>query len=436
MVFNIIHNNNNVIEYLYIAMFFKMFGNSVYNSIDGIKPSLETLKNTTEPDQIVNIVITDNISDAYVSFNLSKDTKYIFVSSYNSTGNNTDDIIDFPSDVNDVDDCKNLFKKIYMQCINYGFFNKNIIDFDVLNKMILMYIDCNMLSNYYVPVYLFKEEEKLKEYILVLKEKCEKYRNEIYKDNKDEITFASIYLHYIVNCMCTSFGFFPFYDWDLIIEFISVLSKIPTVSFQETSLLSALILDESKRSVNLMIDLYNKSMNKFAYFTMYHLAKVCKIQLRNITKAQDYLKLSISSNSAYYKSIYTLGLYSESKYNDENALKFYQDTVNVLSRSISKNCWQADEMACYIKACARIIKIGHRVRSKDIQDKYLSKIRDVAQIAKIKDNKFVSDLCRFLSYEDLKEDIYIRLVKNVNEHLKKFCDYNVYTKNKIIYTAK
>lgn len=431
---NIIHHHNDVIEYIFLSSFFKMFGVPVYNSIDGVRTSSDAFPDRPESDRIANIVVSDDISTAYADFNLSKETHYVFVSRYGSVGNGLTGVIAFPSEMYNTNDCRNFFQNIYLQCKEQGVLNEEDAVFAVLNEMVSMYIDCDIIHNYYLPTRVLMNSENAPIYIFALKEKCDKYRKRINMEGKDAITFASIYLHYIVNRICTTFDLFPVYEWDWLIGFIPVLSRLTTIQQQQSSLLAALILDESKRNINVMVKLYNKHINKYTYYAMYRLARVYEFQLKDRAKASDWLEESINANETYYRSIYKLGVYDEEQYNYEKALKYYRNTIGVLSKFIDEDCWQPNEMSYYIKTCARIMEIGRRIKSQAIYDEYASKIRQSAQMKKFRNNKFLSVLCQFLRIEELKEDIYKDLVSNVNQHLMKFCEADFCKQNEMTYT--
>ncbi|MGN0181250.1 MAG: hypothetical protein ACI4DP_02390 [Candidatus Ornithomonoglobus sp.] len=434
-IVNIIHQSSDVIEYVYISLFFKLFGFSIYNSIDAQQSNLLSLEGSISVQEIVNIVIADSVSEAKTKFGLSDKLKYIFVSRHGGSENVS--IIKFPDlCVGNERNCADFFRKLFSRFEDAGALKKDDVIFNILNEMIEMYIDCDMLDNFYLPFKLLRSDKNVIKWLRRLYACSEKYSDYIMQ-RKDNLAFASINLRFLVNRICTSMKFFPLYDWSIFLEYIDVLNHIATVSVQQIALLSALILDESKRNIGIITDFYKNSMNEYAYYPMYRLARVYEFQLNDVETAREWLELSTRSNGRYYRSIYKLGVYNDERYNYEEALMYYKQTVSVLAPVINEKTWQANEMAYHIKSCARIMKLNRFFNNNELLEEYGEKIQLVTRTIKEKNNAFISHLCKFIGDKDgqIEKMIYNDLAYNANNHMAEFCSVGFYKKEQIIDTV-
>lgn len=424
-VVNIIHEINDVLEYLYISLFFRLFGYPVYNAVDYQKPQLVSRKYSPNRRDIVNIIIADSVGEAREKFGIDVsapgNSEYIIVSRFRSETSD-ENVIKFPDSISDAKACSIFFESIFIKA------NQLL---DVLNAMVEMYVECNIINNYYLTFCALRGEKNIGERIASLRKYCDEYAKYIDSVYDDRLVFASVWLHYLVNRICISMELLPEYNWDIMMKYIHVINNLVNIPACSITLLSGLILDEAKRNVGLTVDFYKSRINEYSYYSMYRLARVYEFQLRDRQNARKWLERSVMSNSRYYKSLYKLAVYSEERYDSEGAYKFYNKVLRVLDPVICRNCWQPTELAYYIKTCGRLRSLNNYSNREAVYEKCGEKIQLL--ICKISrgENSFIHDLCLFMGNDDgLESLLYKNFKLNANNHLENFFDKDFFEEHK------
>lgn len=413
-IINIIHEEKNAFEYVYISLFFKLFGIQTYNSVNGTAP--KKMHKSVPNKKIVNIVILDKAIEKY-------NENYIYVSSC-GVKNISDVVINFPSSLyaDNGNECRAFFEQLLHKLMGIYDVEQNKELFGIFNEMIEMYIDCDMINNYYLPFSVLRYSDEIKERLDKLYKKSEKYSYYITVNKKNNLTFAAINLKYLVNRICTSMNFFPLYNWDILIKDIEHLNKITNVSAQQITLLAGLILDESRRNVRMMAKFYESNINEYSYYKMYRLGRVYETRFNDRKKASEWFQLSWFSNSNYYRSIYKLGVYNEERYNYEKAALFYNIVIQLLKPVINGECWQPIEMAYCIKSELRRMTVFSHIAHNNMINNYLLNTEKIIKTILEKKNKHLYKLCMFVGDKEgmLKKMLYDDIEINVKTHLKQY----------------
>lgn len=428
---NIIHRNTNLIEFLVLENFFRLFGIPVYNS-HGNQLNLELAKNDNEVskrDGVINIAVIGDQADADFirAINLEN---IILVSTFNKNLVESPPVIHFPSKMNDKEANKKFFEEIMEPiCVYYKQSlereqDECAIMSEEVEDMIDMFLDCNLIVNWHIPLRVKRYRGFIKDAILKLRELSIKYSRYCNEIEKPHLAYAAINLQYMANRLCMKAKYLPIIKWEDILLETFTLANHYVNKFRRAYFMLGKIYDDSEKNNMLAEKCYKIGMYDGDYYGHYRLARVYEFRFDDKKRAKEQIEFSLKRNPKYYRSIYKQGLYYDDNEDYNEAYECYSSVVSLITDSVSDDYWQPLEMEYYLKSCGRIMGLNRIFKSDDIVGFYERKARRI--LDSIGDNQFIKDLSYFISDNDKKqkewyEDIVEDVTQNAKEHFNGFC---------------
>ena len=301
-------------------------------------------------------------------------------------------------------------------------------DENEFSRMADMYIEANILENYFFPLRIIRSDKYENNPILILAEKLDGLKKKYMNEKSEFLEFAFINMKYMINCVCKASKIELKYSWESVVEEVDCLTKMRSIFQSRLIALASLILDDSNGSPGITELLMKQSLNKYDYYLMYRLARVYEFKYNDRAMARRLLSDSLSSNRYYYRSMYKLGVYCDERDEYSRALAYYDNTIKIIEPSIEMDSWRPNEMNYYIKTCARTMSLNRFFKSEEFSNVYLNKIKMfMNKIKDVNSNKFINDLCTFLDREgkeEIKNKINNELFESAKQHIEAFLGDN------------
>ncbi|MGN0163584.1 MAG: hypothetical protein ACI4EA_08425 [Candidatus Ornithomonoglobus sp.] len=421
LIINIIHSTDCVIEYLFISLFFKLFGIETYNSLimkelnihRSIKmDSMNELRDSVdESAEIVDIFIYDS---EYMSVLQRSKSEYIMVS--DMRGNCADNqCIDFPKKYNQKEitdfferiifgisglikntNIKNMFQDFYMH----------------RGEIIELFFISNILENWYIPLQLTKSSYDA----IIASKKLEKLYKNHGNSNSEFIKYACINLGFMSNYLQIKAGIIPGSDYEILIDECHSLLMSDAKNDKSIYFLLGELYEDSKINSMLAYHSYVMSLYKGAYYRSYRCGVFCERQYSDRKLAAKYYEDSISYNYRYFQSIYKLGVLQDKEDKYTEALKKYNRVLLILGQYFNSSYVEPRLAMNAVEVIKNIIDLDRYFHS-DILVNSARKLADtMCQMAE--KSEFVNYLINFLYNDDTQKCS--RICKETTEHVKKY----------------
>lgn len=413
LLVNLVHNTKGLREYIFVSLFFKLFGIATYNTIlnDTVSYDLSQLSPGCER---LNILFADTNYDDYSNFGTSKS---III----SKGNSIEGAVRFPETMDDKQ-VKAFFnvlvESIYARLggTSLGRFQEF---YDNREQLINFFIKANPLVNWYIPLRVIKNRAFSKMTISLL---TKLYQSENNPKSEYE-KYARVNVGYMANHLCERDSYSSDIAWE---DLISQCSSIDTevISYRRKCFMLAMLYEESNRNIAISDMRYSESDYNYNYYSSYRRARVHEFKYNDIDAGIKYLKQTVQYNRGYYRAIYKLGMMADNGGEYDKAMILYSEESRILRNRIESGYWTPLEMEYYIKTCGRVMGLNRYFNADSYMLRYKEEALELTQ--KIKDNKFLQDLAEFMQDKiNDTENWYSYMVNdvkmNAKEHYDKFC---------------
>lgn len=411
---NIVHQNENLIEYICLKTFLDFFGIYVFNSscTDELKSHINT-----SSIQIINVVIVNSQVDIekFKETNLHNNEKNIFISSYNSKSIQNENVITFPLKMYNADGSfseyyKIFFKKVLVHVSDILKTSTNDLLNDEaiylkkeINRMVEIFTEFNIFENLIIPKYIPIARMYLANNI---KDLFAKFKNTNFNDDLDteesHLLYAYVNLKYIINKLCYDGNFVEIIPWNEIFNDIEKISLFN--SNKKYANLAGNIYYTSEKN-NMLAEYYllNSIQENVTYHSFYQLAQFYNSRFVDREKSKKYLKKAISVNGDYYKASFLLSiLYLMDSDTNIEALPHCLNNFFFILKRINNNYFAKDEILYLLKSYNEMLKLSGHIEGKRV----IANINIVSIINKmtcsIDNNNFFKDLVEFSSKNELE----------------------------------